>query len=137
MRQVDLESPQVAIVDPNHLPLPARQQQEIAFVVGLHQRRESPLARRRRPARELGRRIERGDEQDRIRPCRDRPVELARIDDELLGDRRQSTGRLAGGEQLVAAEEEIRLDHHRQGCRPRRGVRRCLLLGVELPRQRP
>ena len=104
--------------------------------MGLDERRQAPLTRRRRPAGELGGRVEGGDQQDRVGPGRDRPVQLAEIDHELLGDRRQAAGRFAGGEQLVAAEEVVRLDHHRECRGPRRGVGRGLLLGIEAAGER-
>ena len=55
------------------------------------------------------------DQEHRVGPGILRPDELHRVDDEVLGDRRQPRGFLAQGQQLVIAVEEVGLHHHGEG----------------------
>ena len=62
--------------------------------------------------------------------------ELDGIDDEVLGDRRQPRGGAAGGEQVVAAVEEVGLDDHRQRRRAGLGIEPRLGEGIDPAVQR-
>jgi hypothetical protein len=106
--RVDLERPQVARVDPDD-PRPRRQRGiELAPGVDLDERLQPQVSRAGDEAGEALRRVERGEQQDQVRPRGPQDRQLARVDDELLGQDRDGD-RSADAAQVSTEREPVRL----------------------------
>ena len=89
---VDVERPQVAVVDPDDAGPRRRARGRARARRGPRRAaRARGRARASTSAREAARRMEHGEEQDRVGAGRAEERELARVDDELLGEDRHAT----------------------------------------------
>ena len=88
---VHLERPQVAVVDADQAGVGVDREPQLALVVGLHERLEPE---RQRPLDEVAQaalaRMQDREQQDGVRAGEPQRLELARVDDELLGEDRDA-----------------------------------------------
>ncbi len=107
--RVDVQRPQVAVVEPDDAGTGREGTVELARVVGLDERLEPEVERGVDETREPARRMEHREEEDRVGAGRPEERELARVDDELLGQdgdgHRGADGRQVGHR----ATEPVRL----------------------------
>ena len=111
------ERAQVAVVDADHAGAGGEGRLDLAFVVRLDERLEPELERAVDQARERAPRVEHGEQQDRVGAGGAQEVELARVDDELLGEHRQGDGGAHGGEVVHGPAEPVGLAQDGDGGR--------------------
>ena len=96
---------------------------ELALVVGLDERLEAEVERGGDEAGQPAGRVEHGEQEDDVRAGRPQERQLARVDDELLGQDREGHRRADGPQVLDRAAEPVRLAEHRDRRRPAGRVR--------------
>ncbi len=114
---VDVEGPQVAVVQADEPRSRRERTLELLLVVGLDERLEPDLDGARDKPGEPLRRMEDGEQEHEIRAGRPEVGQLDRFDDELLGQDRDRDGRPNGPQVVDRAAEPVRLAQHGDGDR--------------------
>ncbi len=119
---IDGQGPQVAVVQADQPGRRGEGAVDLALVVRLDQRLEADRPGGRDEARQAGRRMEAGQEQDEVGPGGAQERQLPAIDDELLGQDRDADGRPNRAQVVDRAAEPVRLAQDRDDRRPARRV---------------
>ena len=110
---VDRQRPQVAVVEADQAGTGRERPLELPLVVRLDERLQPKVQGGSDQAPEARRRVEAGQQQDEVRPGRPQQGQLARIDDELLGQDRDADGRPHRAQVVDRAAEPVRLAQDR------------------------
>ena len=110
---IDLERPEVAVVEPDESSVRRERPIELTCVVDLHERLKAELERRVDETTELLPRMEDGQEEDKVRSGRSEHPELDLLDDEVLGKDGYGDRRADRPEVVDRAAEPVRFAQDR------------------------
>ncbi len=114
---VDLERPQVPVVEPDEARPAGERLVQLPFVVRLDQRLEADLDGALHEPGEPLRRVEHREEQDEVGAGRAEERQLDLLDHEVLGEDRDGDRRADGAQVVDRPTEPVRLAQHRDGGR--------------------